>query len=84
MKIKVTQEHIEKGEGCSAYRCPVALAVMDVCPGGVFIGLRVCYWSNNNRSDENRRAFLPPKARAFIREFDAGKPVQPFTFELTI
>lgn len=81
MKIKVTQEHIDKGERSLCAFCPVALAFKDVFPDKkVQAGIGVAiiedakyllaeYWD------------LPREASNFIEQFDRGFPVYPFEFD---
>lgn len=81
MKIEVTQEDIERGTRGHCALCPVARAVKramrteDVWADGVAIVL--------TRHGDNR-LFLdtPDEAICFMEEFDAGEPVEPFSFEL--
>jgi DNA gyrase inhibitor GyrI len=78
MKINVCQEHINRGERKRCDRCPIALAVKDkleskdinVNAMGIFVGL-YCQF----------KWHLPKSAQKFIKRFDAGGHVKPFTFE---
>jgi hypothetical protein len=77
--VHVTQEHIDKGCKWSCARCPVALAMLaaglkDISVGGYFIR----WW--DDRICEMR---TPSKVDRFMRNFDTGRKVSPFTFELT-
>lgn len=81
MKIKVTQEDIAKGIPEDEGSCPVALALKHAGMMDVEVSLeRAEAWYG-------RRLFnveLPSKARRFIKRFDAGKLVKPFSFTLNI
>jgi hypothetical protein len=77
--IRVTQKHIDEGEPFQAELCPIALALKET------LGVR---WTVNNytawrTSDPigSRSAHeLSASAEKFIRDFDAGHPVEPFSF----
>jgi hypothetical protein len=83
MKIKVTLKDIEEGYRGSCYDCPIALAfkreVKPTSPIGLDVGAErilhreACTWNAYT---------LPKKAQTFIKRFDGGKPVKPFTFEI--
>lgn len=74
MKIKVTQEHITKGQCWEPKCCPIALALIDVG----FKKVRVCI----GRIEINRKFYsLPQEARKFMTSFDTNLNVQPFEFE---
>lgn len=74
MKIDVVQEDINHGKRENPLACPIALAI------GRSIGT-VSVEVNTVRS-KTHWVYLPMKAQVFIRDFDAGKLVQPFSFEL--
>ena len=83
MKIKVTQKDIEEGYRGSCYDCPIAHAVKREVKPTSHTGLNIgatrilhrngCSWDTYT---------LPKKAQTFIKRFDGGKPVKPFTFEI--
>jgi hypothetical protein len=83
MKITVTQRHIERGEKHAASRCPVALALEDAKPSSY---ARVCPFNNIFETRTIRgvltRYDIPATVRIFVRAFDQGLPVEPFTFTL--
>lgn len=76
MKIKVTQEHIDKGVVSNCNRCPVALAVQEALAndsatvGSSFIHTGI-------KSIE-----MPEEVYNFVHDFDAFLSVKPFEFEL--
>ncbi len=81
MKIRVTSEHIRRGEQHSLSACPIALAVRehdgfaDAEVGSFFV--------YKGRSFLFPPSFTTPsKAAKFIQDFDAGRAVEPFEFEL--
>jgi hypothetical protein len=80
MTIHVTSSHIEHGAICSAYTCPVALACKDAgLDAGVSESTIVIH-----RPDGAIDIRTPPQVVHFIREFEAGHPVNPFEFELPV
>lgn len=88
IKINVTQDDIEQGKRNCGNHCAIARAVKreieelvpyDVTPeiGGLFGDF---YVSHVGSFDVK----LTRKAAKFIRDFDNGRPVKPFSFTLTI
>lgn len=77
MRIKVTQKHIKKGKVASCGECPVALAIKERLQSNdvaVFI------------SSVNINVLpyiLTQKAARFVKDFDKGKRVRPFSFNLS-
>lgn len=75
--IEVTQKDINEGKAFQSHQCPVALAIsrkmriFGVDREIVFI-------------DYFEPTPLPDIACKFISDFDEGKPVQPFSFVLTV
>jgi hypothetical protein len=77
--INVTWDDIEHGRQGSSMSCPIARAVGTALNDRVSVG--------RDRLSTMRTykvAYLPPEARTFISEFDAGRPVSPFTFEIEL
>src|SRR5690348_452339 len=82
-QIEVTQEDIDKGLKGNCSACPIALAVNRTIPG-----------ANSTVSDmfnhvycpgvSRKNADTPDDAAWFISDFDDGKPVEPFSFTLTL
>lgn len=62
--ISVEQHHIDAGVPEDVVRCPIGLALQDAGGAGIYFP----YDS------------LPDVAQRFIRDFDDGKQVKPFTF----
>lgn len=80
VKVKVTEQHIRMGERENGHCCPLALAIKDALfieasklwPDGVFV-------SDMSVQFGRLRAPHTRKVEAFVRRFDQGKPVKPFT-----
>jgi hypothetical protein len=79
--IEVTSYHISVGLRKSCSECPVAIAMSDAgldCPEADCHRLE--WW----RDRTSRGRMKTPKAvRNFMNDFDWGRFVSPFTFELT-
>ena len=75
--INITAEHIAKGFARDSGRCPVALAIRDAFPKAGNIAVTGLYIHMGLREHE-----LPAEVQHFTWDFDAGRPVEPFTFEL--
>lgn len=79
IKIKVTEEHIDKGNQADCYSCPIALALKEASQelGTPEVCGYMVYWPK-------KIGTLPHKAREFIRKFDKDRTAQPFEFEIDI
>ena len=80
MIIEVKQKHIDNGQKFRSVRCPVALAAKETVGPEVQLIFGPDYFvvAGHPRA----RYDLPLEVQDFIRAFDDGLPVQPFTFEL--
>ena len=76
MKIKVTQEHIERGVVKDCDVCPVALAMQEAMEDD-----KVRVFSTYIETSEGNY-ITPESVGDFIDNFDEGLPVKPFEFEL--
>src|SRR5579859_6474944 len=77
--IIVTSDDIHKGIPGDAGACPIARAIRrSIQPSPeeylAVDGLAICIGSQNYK--------VPEAAIAFIESFDAGNPVEPFSFDL--
>lgn len=89
MLINVTQDHIDRGVKEDCEKCPVALAVFETVPGCVYadvsdIGIKVHIRDVANGGYGVSTTKAPASVPAFYAAFDSGRPVKPFSFELTI
>lgn len=78
IEINVTQEDINKGIKSDCSKCPIALAANRVIPNGALAvgGASITYWNEK----EAISILLPEIALKFIRDFDSGRKVKPFSF----
>lgn len=86
MRIEVTADDIAKGKRKSCDACPVARAIHRATGDG---WNAVVYKDNciavADDDDWDREEFTPPPEVAqFVKDFDAGRPVTPITFDLPI
>ena len=79
MIIEVTEQHIRHGTRNNCEHCPIALAVNETfnINTAVVSGEDFAIGEGINFKEYS----LPQEARDFIRQFDDGDEVQPFTFE---
>lgn len=83
-KVTVSDRDIHRGTPFKSGHCPLALATKRA------FGLDSVYVGPNNviayttEDPREMRGPLPPKAKEFRRNFDAGDPVRSITFELTL
>lgn len=75
MRIDVTQYDIDNGIRCDSKLCPVAIALRRttgrICEAGASL-----LWIGNYGCDQ------PDDVKNFINNFDGGRAVEPFSFEL--
>lgn len=77
MRIEVTAEDIAQGSVRNPFQCPVALALKRAINNpNVSVGVYSAYTAN----DKPER--LPVAVTRWITDFDSGRGVQPFNFEL--
>ena len=79
IKVRVTRAMCREGHAGMALECPVALGVTEAtgCLASVACDI---LWGYDGGWQHGMR--VPASVRRFIRRFDAGKPVKPFTFML--
>lgn len=86
--VRVTKTDIKKGIPESPTDCPIARALLRRHPqrfvevsynGEVALSESGFSW----KKSDYLRTSLPLEARQFIENFDCGRDVQPFTFDLT-
>ena len=96
MQINVTQKHIQAGKPKKHLDCPITLAFKAKGFQQISIHLTEAYYAypmpdrlvittDGVRTIDRfiiRWIPLPKEATAFIRAFDAGDTVEPFTFEI--
>lgn len=76
--VIVTKEDIKNGVPRSGRSCPIALALrrkVEPTEGAVMVSSTVATIGTSNYR-------LPYEATNFVINFDSGKPVQPFEFDL--
>lgn len=88
LHVKVTPEHIERGEASNTERCALALAVRAAVPHATFVhvvptddGLQ--HIDGYIRIDD-QVVELPVEADYFARRFDNALPVEPIEFDLEV
>lgn len=85
IKVRVTQDHIDRGVANDPNRCPVALALEDATVhhdrGYSSVGGNIYVKPGHGKT---LKAATPERAMLFIQDFDAGKSVSPLSFTLTL
>lgn len=98
LRIKVTRDHISRGEPKSVSGCPIALALLDALPimnhhGNSFLSvgsraadipIKVPGVGWVLRWYRHFNSKLPESAQKFIEEFDSGHLPDPFEFDLSL
>jgi len=86
VRVEVTAELIAAGIRKSCFECPLALAAMRAL-GGEFAYITTkgcCVDFPEGSAPERVRFRLPELAVDFMRAFDGGHNVEPFSFEIEI
>lgn len=78
MLVKVTEQDIAKGIAGDCLRDPIALALRRITGLPWRVEQLYCYPDTKGRRPHQ----TPRQVNRFIEDFDNGKPVQPFEFEL--
>jgi len=82
MKIVVTDGCIESGHRNDPCGCPIAIAARHAGFMLAAVETDAIYlygWANRQAPIP-----LPPEATSFINDYDEGRPVEPFEFELPV
>lgn len=77
MKIKVKRRDIWFGKKYSARGCPIARAIYRETGQSAYV-------AGGNVQFTGRFIPLPLEAKIFIHDFDGGRAVKPFSFELEL
>lgn len=78
MIVEVTQEDIDNGQRAVPSACPIARAIRKNFMGATVnrTNVKLDGWGKSTE--------LPQIAKNFVNDFDNGKPVRPFDFELDL
>jgi hypothetical protein len=79
MRIEVKPDHIARGRRVEPCLCPVALAIAEATDRECSVAPRMV-----SLYEPYRAYRLPEAVCGFVRMFDAGQPVEPFSFDLDI
>jgi hypothetical protein len=79
--IAITQKHIEAGLRESFHSCAVALAMSDAGLGAPGVN---AFFIEGVSNGEHLSAVTPGEVRQFVDDFDHGRPVSPFSFEVDL
>lgn len=84
MKIKVTQQDIEKGDPGDCESCAMALALRCHIKVNQTLEVNVSFEGRASVFIDGVTYNLSKSCYMFIRDFDNKEPVKPFSFELEI
>lgn len=84
MLIKVTQDHIDKGEQEDCRACPIALAINALLTPGYVSDVARTILIGTVNGTMMHKIRTPQIGVKFINLFDGGKYVVPIEFELDI
>lgn len=84
MKLSITQEHINTGKPRESCDCPIALALRPYFPDRLIVVHEGGISIFKDEYEYLQITSPPEQARQFIHDFDNGRPVVPFEFELNL
>lgn len=76
--IDVTKEDIEAGKPREATSCPIALAATRAVGHQMYMGSSLLH------SGDMQWFFVSPEVSGWIHDFDAGRDVEPISFEVDL
>lgn len=76
--IEVTEEDIRSGIRYDAWYCPIGIALSRILK--TKIGVAKFYWDVDRGGDVRENYRLTEEAVQFVKDFDAGFDVSPFSF----
>lgn len=82
--IQVSSSDIQEGIRDNCLHCPVAIALNRIVPKSGVLGGRGCMVGTNRVTFRGSRYPLPKIAINAITDFDNGRLVAPFSFEIEI
>lgn len=85
VKVTVTAEDITQGTRFDVYTCPIALAFKRAFPKvhSSYVGIDAAFVEATENTKENANHYpLSTEAIDFVYDFDHGKDVKPFSFEI--
>jgi hypothetical protein len=85
VRVRVEWLDIEAGRRKNCVSCPLALAIHRAAGLPVYVAAEDVGECTGDPGDLGMRlGTLPARARRFVKNFDAGRDVQPFEFTLQI
>lgn len=86
IRVDVTQEDIFNGVKCSSSRCPVAQALKKIVKPEFYFSVGISNFTLMSTSPFKILAegVVSSETKDFIKDFDRGFKVKPFSFDLTI
>jgi hypothetical protein len=82
LKISVTQEHIDNGVRGNCEKDPIALAMIDAKWMRPWVGPLTIRTDGFNGGCMRQSFETPEIVWKFLSDFDNGRPVEPFEFEV--
>lgn len=79
IKVEVTERDIVHGRTCDCKMCPVAIALHRLTGRVWHVSAEMAYEMGKGRRFRN-----PSEVSQWIRQFDLGQAMKPFTFEALI
>lgn len=83
IKVSVTAEDIANGKHGNCSLCPVALAVNRAI-GQKFDAVRIGFRNAEFGYGDPDERVLPWRAQEFVLDYESGRPVEPFEFEMDV
>jgi len=87
LRLNITNGNIAKGERVNPGNCPIARNIRSKVKGLQRVSVLGDTATITKKVDGKLYTFigkLPTEARKFVKQFDAGRAVAPFAFELSL
>lgn len=82
--VEVTSEDITHGKRFDCGECPIARAVLRLFPGASEVSASPTHIELFHDKEGDLRGMTPPEAELFMRRFDCGYQVSPFSFQIML
>lgn len=85
VRLNVTKAHIKNGQPVNPSKCPIANSIMENIKNAYFVSVlpdQVAIKIKNGNKVSAYKSITPKLANTFIKRFDDGKRVGPFSLEL--
>jgi len=87
LQLKITRANIKNGEQANPGKCPIANSLIENIRNLIYVSVlpnEATIKVKNGKSITAYRGSLPEKGNSFVKNFDGGKRVNPFSLTLEL